>query len=66
MFLNEKHEGLEKKELDYKNPEAGKVIELLKDASYLDSIIKKGKDKAISVADPILGKVYEIIGFSKV
>ena len=48
------------------SPISDEINKLLKDASYLDSIIKKGKDKAISVADPILGKVYEIIGFSKV
>ena len=36
---------------------------LMKDENYLDSIIIKGKEKAINVADPVLSKVYEIIGF---
>jgi len=36
---------------------------LMKDEGYLDSIIIKGKEKAINVADPVLSKVYEIIGF---
>ena len=36
---------------------------LMKDEDYLDSIIIKGKEKAINVADPVLSKVYEIIGF---
>jgi len=36
---------------------------LMKDEDYLDSIIIKGKEKAINVSDPVLSKVYEIIGF---
>ena len=36
---------------------------LMKEEDYLDSIIIKGKEKAIDVADPVLSKVYEIIGF---
>ena len=36
---------------------------LMKDKKYLDSIISNGKDKAISVAQPVLSNIYEIIGF---
>ena len=36
---------------------------LMKDEKYLDSIISKGKERAIGVADPVLSKIYEIIGF---
>ena len=36
---------------------------LMKDEKYLDSIICNGKDRAINVAEPILSKIYEIIGF---
>jgi hypothetical protein len=36
---------------------------LMKDEKYLDSIISNGKDRAINVAEPVLSKIYEIIGF---
>ena len=36
---------------------------LMKDEKYLDSIISNGKDRAIKVAEPVLSKIYEIIGF---
>jgi len=39
------------------------INKLMKDEKYLDSIIIKGKEKAINVADPVLSKIYEIIGF---
>ena len=45
-------------------PISKEVNKLLGDVQYLDSIIKTGKEKAFSVADPILSKVYEIVGFS--
>ena len=35
---------------------------LMKDENYLDSVIIKGKERAINVADPVLNKIYEIIG----
>jgi len=38
---------------------------LMDDIPYLDSIMKSGKDKAIAVAEPILGQVYDLVGFSK-
>ena len=35
----------------------------MKDAEYLDTIISNGKDRAIHIANPVLSKIYEIIGF---
>ena len=35
----------------------------MKDEKYLDSIISNGKDRAIKVTEPVLSKIYEIIGF---
>jgi tryptophanyl-tRNA synthetase len=37
---------------------------LMEDHAYLDKIMKSGKEKAISVAEPVIKQVYEIIGFS--
>ena len=45
------------------SPISNEINKLLKDEKYLDSIISKGKDRAINVADPVLSKIYEIIGF---
>ena len=36
---------------------------LMADVSYIDSILKKGKENAVSVAEPVLDKTKEIIGF---
>ena len=33
---------------------------LMKDENYLDSVIIKGKERAINVADPVLNKIYEM------
>jgi len=38
---------------------------LMEDRTYLDSIMKAGKEKAIAVAEPVLNRVYDIVGFSK-
>ena len=35
---------------------------LMKDEKYLDSIITDGKKRAIKVAEPVLDRIYEIIG----
>jgi tryptophanyl-tRNA synthetase len=35
---------------------------LMKDEKYLDSIISDGKKRAIKVAEPVLDRIYEIIG----
>ena len=45
------------------SPISLEMNKLMKDEKYLDSIICNGKDRAINVADPILSKIYEIIGF---
>ncbi len=36
---------------------------LMNDVSYIDSILKQGQDNAIAVAEPVLQKTKEIIGF---
>ena len=45
------------------SPISLEMNKLMKDEKYLDTIISKGKDRAINIADPILSKIYEIIGF---
>ena len=45
------------------SPISLEMNKLMKDEKYLDSIISKGKDRAINVADPVLSKIYKIIGF---
>ncbi len=47
------------------SPVSTEMKKLLSDNQYLDSILKEGRDKAISVSEPVLAKVYEIVGFSK-
>ena len=46
------------------NPISSEIKKLMEDESYLDKIMKKGKEKAILVAEPVIRKVYDIIGFS--
>ena len=41
------------------------IKKLMKDRTYLDTIMKTGKEKAIVVAEPVLNQVYDIVGFSK-
>ena len=45
------------------SPISSEMSKLMNDKNFLDSIINSGKEKAISVADPVLKKVNEIIGF---
>ena len=45
------------------SPISLEMNKLMKDEKYLDSIISNGKERAINVADPVLSKIYEIIGF---
>ena len=45
------------------SPISFEMNKLMKDEKYLDSIISNGKDRAIKVAEPVLSKIYEIIGF---
>ena len=40
------------------------IKKLMEDKGYLDGIMKEGQEKAISVAEPVIRKVYDIIGFS--
>ena len=46
------------------NPISSEIKKLMEDELYLDKIMKKGKEKAILVAEPVIRKVYDIIGFS--
>ena len=52
--------------VDKLSPITKEINKLLNDKEYLDSIIKVGKEKAIAIADPVLTKVYEIVGFSRI
>ena len=45
-------------------PISNEIKKLTNDNSYLDAIMREGQEKAITVAEPVLRKVYEIIGFS--
>ncbi|MDC1296548.1 tryptophan--tRNA ligase, partial [Alphaproteobacteria bacterium] len=45
-------------------PISKEMKKLMNDNSYLDSIMKNGKEKAIGIAEPVLKQVYEIIGLS--
>jgi len=45
-------------------PITSEINKLMKDITYLDSIIKTGKEKAITVAEPVLKEVYDIVGLS--
>ena len=47
------------------SPISKEINNLMKDEEYLDSIIINGKERAINVAEPVLSKIYEIIGFFK-
>jgi len=47
------------------SPIATEMKKLIADTQYLDSIIESGKEKAIAVAEPVLSKVYEIVGFQR-
>ena len=48
------------------NPISTEMKKLMNDEEYLNTIMKKGKEKAISVAEPVLKNVYDIIGFSNI
>ena len=47
------------------NPICKEINKLMGDKAYLDAIMKNGKEKAIYVADSVLNKVYDTVGFSK-
>ena len=44
-------------------PITSEMNKLMNDISYIDSVLNAGKDNAISVAEPVLQKTKEIIGF---
>ena len=44
-------------------PITSEMNKLMSDVSYIDSILKQGQDNAIAVAEPVLLKTKEIIGF---
>ena len=44
-------------------PITSEMNKLMSDISYIDSVLNTGKDNAISVAEPVLQKTKEIIGF---
>ncbi len=44
-------------------PITSEMNKLMSDVSYIDSILKQGQDNAIEVAEPVLQKTKEIIGF---
>ena len=44
-------------------PITNEMNKLMNDVSYIDSILKQGQDNAIAVAEPVLHKTKEIIGF---
>jgi len=47
------------------SPISNEINKLMKDEKYLDSIINNGRERAIIVAEPVLSKIYEIIGLFK-
>ncbi len=44
-------------------PITSEMNKLMGDKTYIDSVLKNGKEKAIHVAEPVLAKTKEIIGF---
>jgi len=46
-------------------PISKEINKLMDDHTYLDSVMDKGKNKAIIEADSVLNKVYDIIGIKK-
>tara|TARA_B110000116_G_scaffold76511_1_gene66390 strand:- start:913 stop:1920 length:1008 start_codon:yes stop_codon:yes gene_type:complete len=49
--------------VDKITPISNEIKKLMNDNSYLDLIMKEGKEKAIAVAEPVLKQVYDIVGF---
>ena len=44
-------------------PITNEMNKLMNDPAYIDAVLKDGKEKAITVAEPVLHKTKEIIGF---
>ena len=51
--------------VDTIEPIGKEIKKLMDDKTYLNTVMTKGKNKAIVEADSVLTKVYEIIGFEK-
>ena len=51
--------------VDKIEPIGKEIKKLMDDRAYLNTVMTKGKNKAIVEADSVLTKVYEIIGFEK-
>ena len=51
--------------VDKISPIGKEMQKLTEDKSYLDEIMRKGREKAIYVADSVLSKVYDVVGFPK-
>ena len=51
--------------VDKIEPIGKEIKKLMDDKTYLNTVMTKGKNKAIVEADSVLTKVYEIIGFEK-
>ena len=47
-------------------PIGKEMQKLIDDKPYIDEIMRKGREKAIYVADSVLSKVYDVVGFSKI
>ena len=45
------------------DPITSEMNKLIDDPAHIDQILKEGKSSAISVAEPVLQKTKEIIGF---
>ena len=45
------------------SPISKEIRKLMNDEAYLDGIMKLGKEKALSIAEPVLRKVNDIVGF---
>ena len=50
--------------VDKIGPIEKEMQKLIEDKSYLDEIMRKGKEKAIYIADSVLSRVYDVVGFS--
>ena len=48
--------------IDKINPITKEMKKLMEDITYLETIMKEGKQKAITIAEPVLEEVYEIVG----
>tara|TARA_E500000305_G_scaffold62816_1_gene50107 strand:- start:121 stop:1179 length:1059 start_codon:yes stop_codon:yes gene_type:complete len=45
------------------SPITGEMARLMKDTAYIDSVLKSGGERADAIAQPVLNRVKEIVGF---